>query len=82
MSQHELDAIKNDLQSIINELEDIASGIKRDFIGIGNEQCASVIIEEAERYRKVKRKLDGINISKIKEEHAKKNVPTACVPTS
>ena len=82
MSQQQLNVIKQDLQSIIDELEDIARGIKKDFEGIGNEQCASVISEEAKRYLEAKQKLDKIDIDKIKEEHAQKNASAACVPSS
>jgi len=82
VSQQQLNAIKKDLQSIINELEDIAKGIKKDFEGIGNELCASAISAEVERYREAKQKLDKIDIEKIKEEHAQKNASAASVPSS
>ncbi len=68
---HELYLIKSELQSIINELENIASGINRDFEGIGNEKCASRVNDIADHYRYVKRKLNNIDTSKISEKFAK-----------
>ena len=39
-SQYELYLIKRELQSIINELDDIAYGIRRNFSNIGEDQSA------------------------------------------
>ena len=35
--------IKRELASIIRELNDISSGVRNDFQGIGSERCADVI---------------------------------------
>jgi hypothetical protein len=65
--QHELYYIKSELQGIINEIESIAAGIDRGFEGIGNEKCASRLYKIADHYRDVKRKLNNIDTSKVKE---------------
>lgn len=70
-AQNELYQIKRELLEVINELDDIAQGVRRDFIGIGNEQCAQCIANAAAQYRMVKRKLDNMDTSKITEEFAK-----------
>lgn len=67
-SQYELYLIKQELQSIINELDDIAKGVRRDFSNIGNEQCAQCVTRVADNYRTAKRKLDNIDTSKVTEE--------------
>lgn len=69
-SQYELYLIKQELQSIINELDDVAKGIKKDFTNIGNEQCAACVTRVADKYRTAKRKLDNIDTSKVTEEFA------------
>ena len=43
-SQYELYLIKRELQSIINELDDIAYGIRRNFSNIGEDQAASCVL--------------------------------------
>ena len=35
-ARRELESIKAELASIINELEDIAAGVQKDFLGIDN----------------------------------------------
>lgn len=56
----ELYCIKSDLGSLVNELEDIISGIKVDFHGIGEENCAAVILEVCAGLRAASRKLADI----------------------
>ncbi len=70
-SQYELYLIKQELQSIINELDDVASGIKKDFCNIGNEQAAACVYKVAEKYRTAKRSLEKIDTKKVKQEYAK-----------
>lgn len=60
-SQYELYLIKNELQSIIDELDSIAYGVKVDFKGIGNEKCAASISEIANEYRNVKKQLEKMD---------------------
>lgn len=66
--EHELYYIKQELQSIINEIESIAAGIDRGFEGIGNEKCASRLYKLADHFNEVKRKLNNIDTSKVKDE--------------
>ncbi|MED4014539.1 MULTISPECIES: hypothetical protein [Sutcliffiella] len=70
--QHELYAIKRELLSIIDEIDSIAAGINKDFVGIGNEKCTSRLNKIANNYRNVKYKLDRIDTSKLSEQFAKK----------
>lgn len=37
----EIISIRKELKSIINEVQEIADGISSDFVGIGNDVCAS-----------------------------------------
>lgn len=64
----ELSSIRGELQSIIQELEDISRGIERDFSGIGNKQCAECINRVVSQYRTAKSKLDNIDTSDVTEE--------------
>lgn len=69
-AQAELDGIKNELNAIIRELESISGGVRRDFVGIGNEQCAICIDRVTEQYRIVKSKLDHLDTVKVTESFA------------
>lgn len=60
-ARSELESIKAELASIINELEDIAAGVRSDFQGVGSEYCAQALEETADGYRKAKRYLEQIN---------------------
>lgn len=67
----ELASIKRELNSIISELDSISSGVRRDFVGIGNDQCANCIDRVANQYRYVKRKLDNMDTSTVTESYAR-----------
>lgn len=67
----ELASIKRELASIISELEDISGGVRRDFVGIGNDQCANCIDRVTNQYRYVKRKLDNMDTSTVTESYAR-----------
>lgn len=69
-SEYELYLIKRELQSIINELDDIAYDIRRDFSNIGEDQAAACVSRVAEKYRLAKRKLDNIDTKKVTDEYA------------
>lgn len=69
-SEYELYLIKRELQSIINELNDIAYDIRRDFSNIGEDQAAACVSRVAEKYRLAKRKLDNIDTKKVTDEYA------------
>ena len=67
-SQYELYLIKSELQSIIDELNNISLGVKRDFNGIGNEKCSSSISNSAQHYREVKAQLEKMDLSALSDE--------------
>lgn len=69
-AQYELYLIKNELQSIIDELYSVAGGVRSDFDGIGNDKCASSIITAAKQYETVKQKLNSMDLSAVTEEFA------------
>lgn len=58
--RRELESIKAELQSIINELDSIGTGVRNDFRNIGNDRCAAGIAKVADRYREAKRRLNNI----------------------
>ena len=61
-AQGELNAIRNEIASIIRELDSIADGVRRDFVGIGNDKCAQSLDKAANNYRYVKRQLDNLDL--------------------
>ncbi len=71
-AQYELYLIKDELQGIIDELYSIAGGVSKDFDGIGNEICASSVIQAAKQYEIVKQKLNQMDLSAVTEEFAAK----------
>ncbi len=71
-AQYELYLIKNELQSVINELYTVADGVNRDFEGIGNERCSASIKKIAQQCEQAKNKLDNMNLSVVTEEFAAK----------
>lgn len=66
-TKRELNAIKDELQSIINELDRISDGVRSDFRGIGNDTCANCIDRVISQYRSVRRQLNKIDTSKVNE---------------
>lgn len=62
-AQRELNVIKGELQSVINELIDISYEVKKDFKGINSERCVETIINVAEQYKDAKNKLNDISAS-------------------
>ena len=69
-ARSELESIKAELASIINELEDIAAGVRSDFQGVGSEYCAQALEETADGYTKAKRYLEQINAGRYDEIRA------------
>ena len=57
--------VRNELKSIINELDSISDGVRNEFQGIGNEKCADVINKVNSEYRKALNKLYNIDASKL-----------------
>lgn len=66
-SKRELSDIKREIRSIINELNDIASDIKRDFDGIGEDKYAACIDRVVEKYEYVLKKLNNMDTNKLVE---------------
>ena len=56
---------QNELNSIIKELEAIEDGIRADFSGIGEKNCADCISVIVSKYRSVKKSLDNVDTNKI-----------------
>ncbi len=67
-SQIELESIKTELQSIIDELRDISYGVNRDFDGIGSEHCSASIQKAANHYDDVKSRLNRIDTTIVTDE--------------
>ena len=67
----ELESIKSELNAIIREMDDISGGLKRDFVGIGSEQCARCVDRVNEQYRLVKTKLESMNTTQVNAGVAK-----------
>lgn len=67
-AQYELYLIKKELQDIATELDNIANGVRRDFIGIGNDKCANSISSSAKHYRDVKAQLEKMDLSALSDE--------------
>lgn len=68
-----LDSIKAELQSIINELESVAYGVRKDFSGIGNDKCAQSIEAAADKLKRAKKQLNQIDTNRIAEEFLPKD---------
>lgn len=70
---NELNAIKRELQQIINELDSISNGVRNDFSNVGNQTCANRIKEVANNYRSVLRKLNSMDTNTVTAEFASRN---------
>lgn len=70
-AKNELESIKRELKSIIAELQSISNGVRRDFVGIGNEQCAKCIENVLGQYRIVQKQLNNIDTTQATESYAK-----------
>ena len=70
---NEINAIKRELQQIINELDSISNGVRNDFANIGNNKCATRIKEVANNYRSVLRKLNSLDTNTVTAEFASRN---------
>lgn len=56
-----LSSVKNDLDEILRDLREVATGIRDDFKGIGSERCASCIELVIEKYQKVRNMLNDVD---------------------
>ncbi len=66
-SQYELESITTELNSIINELDSISAGIRRDFSNVGNDKCSDTIDIVTANYRNALQKLYSIDTTDIVE---------------
>ncbi len=69
-ARYELNCIKKELDSIISELESIRNGVKKDFVGIGNEQCVASINNVLSKYYYVQKCLRNLDTTTVTEEFA------------
>lgn len=60
-----LSSCKSELQSILNELTAIESGLRRDFVGVGQEHCAQCISGVINKYRKVMNQLNNVDTNRL-----------------
>ena len=67
-AQNELYSIKQELRSIISELDDISAGVRTDFRNIGNVRCAQSIDSVTNKYRNALSRLNNMDTSKVTEE--------------
>ena len=56
-----LNECKNELNAILRELRDIEWGVRRDFVGIGQDLCGDCINKIADKYDYVSRELSKVN---------------------
>lgn len=66
-SQAELNDIIRELRSVLAELESISRGVRKDFVGIGNEQIAACIDRSCIQYDKALKALNSLDTSDIVE---------------
>lgn len=69
-AKRELNNIKSELQSIINELTAISDGVVADFDNIGEERCAACINAAKENCRKAKKRLNNLDTETVTAEYA------------
>lgn len=71
-TRYEINLIISDLENVINELYDIASGLRNsnNFENIGNVECTESLEKIAEQYRYVIRKMHAIDESKLAEGYS------------
>jgi len=61
----DLDACRNELRSIINELRDIERGVRGDFTGVGQDLCANCVGRIADHYQSVLNRLNRVNQNRL-----------------
>lgn len=70
-SINELASIKQELTSIIRELENISYGVRNEFKGVGSEACASCIDSVIKNYYSVQKKLNNLDTNTVTTTFAK-----------
>lgn len=66
-SQYELESITAELNSIINELDNISVGLRRDFLNIGTDKCSDAIDIVNQNYRNALQRLYSIDTTDVVE---------------
>lgn len=54
---YEIELIKQELNGIIKDLRNAAHGVRLEFKGIGNQECALALEKVADKYERINRKL-------------------------
>ncbi len=62
-----LSSCRSELRSIILELRDIESDIRRDFSGIGEDLCANCVGKIADKYEGVLTRLNRVDTNRLAE---------------
>lgn len=60
-----LSECKDELRSIIQELQSIENGVRSDFTGVGQDLCADCIEYVIRRYNVVQRQLNNVNTNRL-----------------
>lgn len=60
-----LNECRGELRSIIQELRSIEGGVRKNFHGIGEDQCANCIDRIADRYEGVLKRLNSVNTNRL-----------------
>jgi len=60
-----LNQCRSELNSIIRELRDIEWGVRRDFIGIGQDLCGNCIDKVADKYDGVMARLNRVDQNRL-----------------
>lgn len=60
---NELNRIKSELLSAIREMESISYGVRHDFSGVGNRQCADCLNGVIGYYYSIYQKLSSIDVN-------------------
>lgn len=60
-----LSGCRSELSSIIREIRDIESGVRRDFVGVGQDLCGDCIDRVADKYDGVLRRLNSVDTNRL-----------------
>ncbi len=60
-----LNSCKNELSSIIRELQSIEEGVRYSFTGIGQDHCADALAAVIRKYQNVLYRLDQVDTNRL-----------------
>ena len=60
-----LNECRSELRNIINELRSIETGVRNDFLGVGQEMCANCVGKIADHYDGVLTRLNRVNQNRL-----------------